>query len=64
MKVCRTCGVEIFTRDGDNRCIYCEDNFTAKKRQQAKRNRRARDQAMQDLGQYNRGLAVDGTYWE
>jgi uncharacterized Zn finger protein (UPF0148 family) len=62
MKVCEVCGVEIATRDGENRCATCD----AKVRKSAKRRkaRRERDAIMRSLGLTKVKGALGGTYWE
>lgn len=67
MKVCRICGDEISTRDGDNECQSCEDwadEANRAKRRKANQRRRERDQVMQDLGLVKVRGALGGTYWE
>ena len=63
MKVCQTCGEELYTRDGDNECLKCEDATKAKKAK-ARQQRRDRDQVMRDLGLVKVRGAMGGTYWE
>jgi len=63
MKVCQTCGEEIYTNDGDNECRSCEDagkNERARARQQ----RKERDELMKSLGLVKVRGAMGGTYWE
>ena len=62
MKVCEICGVEIYTRDGDNRCTKerCQ-NAPEKKR---KRRPSQRDEILQSLGLVKVKGALGGTYWE
>ena len=65
MKVCEICGVEISTRDGENRCQKCESlDLSAKRRAKANRARRERDQVMRGLGLVKVRGALGGTYWE
>lgn len=69
MKVCETCGDEIYTKDGENRCETCERELEnqvayARKRRQAAANRRARDEAMRSLELTKVRGAMGGTYWE
>lgn len=61
MKVCAKCGEEIATKDGDNECDDCE---RGRKRKQAAKRRRERDQALRDLGMTKVRGALGGTYWE
>ncbi len=65
MKVCKTCGDEISTPDGENRCQACELNEVNKARKaRAKAQRQARDEAMRSLGLVKVRGAMGGTYWE
>lgn len=64
MKVCLTCGDEIDTRDGENRCRECEENRSKMKRDEARLRRRERDDAMRSLGLKKVRGAMGGTYWE
>ena len=63
MKACEKCGVEIFTKDGENKCDACE---AGRKR----RNARARKQragladAMRSIGATKVRGNLGGTYWE
>lgn len=61
MKVCEKCGVEIFTKDGDNRCRDCDEG---RHKAKAKANRQARDEVMRSLGLKKVKGALGGTYWE
>ena len=65
MKVCESCGDEIGTKDGENRCAKCE-NEQASKAKKAARNkpRRERDQVMRDCGLVKVRGAMGGTFWE
>lgn len=63
-KVCKTCGVEIYSRDGENKCQECDTAQSVEKRQRAKRARSAKDQAMRDIGMVKVRGAMGGTYWE
>lgn len=54
MKVCESCGEEIDTKDGENRCGNCDESAVQKKREQLRNrraNRKARDRpsAISDL---------------
>jgi len=60
MKVCSRCGIEIFTRDGDNRCQSCEEKPARK----ARKRRSERDDVMRSLGLVKVRGAMGGTYWE
>lgn len=62
MKFCGKCGVEIYTKDGDNKCPLCNSGKT--KKDVAKANRQARHQAMIDLGLVRVKGAMDGIYYE
>lgn len=68
MKVCAKCGEEISGKDGDNLCPACDmqDALDAprKARVKANRSRRARDQAMRDLGLVRVRGNCGGVYWE
>jgi hypothetical protein len=62
MKVCEDCGIEIDTRDGENKCEKCDQKERRTKR--ARANRRARDAVMRSLGLVKVRGALGGTYWE
>lgn len=62
MKVCDSCGNEIYTKDGDNTCQSCELKQIKKK--EAARRRRERDAAMRSVGMVKVRGALGGTYWE
>ena len=67
MKICKNCGNEINTRDGENLCRPCEDCEGDKaelKRRRANAHRRANDQAMRDCGLVKVRGELGGTYWE
>lgn len=65
MKFCQTCGIEIDTRDGENRCRTCDDaENLAQRRKQTARAKREREQAMRDLGLVKVRGAMGGVYWE
>ena len=63
MKVCKTCGEEISTRDGDNECISCEE-ANQRKRARRRKQRRERDAVMRDCGLVKVRGALGGIYWE
>lgn len=68
MKVCKRCGVEIASLDGDNYCHSCKDTKTNKvigvNRQRVKANRLARESALESCGLVKVRGALGGTYWE
>lgn len=64
MKVCSRCGVEIFTRDGENRCSDCENERKKLNRKKAAARRRAMDDVMDSLGLKKVRGAMGGTYYE
>ncbi len=66
MKVCETCGDEIDTADGENRCDVCERAAEGKRHLLAKRraNRRAIDEAYSSCGLVKVRGALGGVYWE
>lgn len=64
MKVCRTCGGEIYTFDGDNYCEDCLNDRDKKRREKAKAARKARNELMKSLGLTKVRGAMGGTYWE
>jgi hypothetical protein len=65
MKFCEVCCVEIGTKDGENRCAACEEETQTKNRRvKARRQRKAREQAMKDCGLVKVRGALGGTYWE
>jgi len=61
MKVCELCGVEIDTKDGENRCRKCDGKHS---RKGAKRQRHEIDSVMRDLGMTKVRGTLGGTYWE
>ena len=61
MKVCETCGDEIATRDGDNKCAYCKHKTVAIKRKAAKK---AREDALRSCGLVKVRGSMGGIYWE
>ena len=63
MKVCETCGDEIFTKDGLNQCEACEEG-RRKRNARAMANRKARDAALRSMGLVKVRGALGGTYWE
>ena len=67
MKFCNICGVEIFTKDGDNTCRSCEDAADAKSKRRLRRarmNRQARESMLRDCGLVKVRGALGGVYWE
>lgn len=64
MKVCEVCGVEIDTRDGENRCSDCESDRPRKTKKQRRSNRRMMDDAMSSLGLVKVRGAMGGVYYE
>ena len=69
MKFCRICGTEIATKDGENLCVKCDDAVATDgpkkaKLAQARKQRRAREQALRDCGLVRVRGAMGGTYWE
>lgn len=67
MKVCENCGIEIYTKDGENLCETCdaaEESKAKLKKQRAKSQRQMRDQVMRDCGLTKVRGAMGGTYWE
>ena len=60
MKVCEKCGVEIFTKDGDNRCQPCEDG----KRKKTRARRSLMDAVAREMGLKKVRGALGGTYYE
>jgi hypothetical protein len=60
MKVCETCGDEIATKDGDNKCGTCDN----KPKPKAKRDRSAMHRAMTSLGLVRVRGALGGVYYE
>lgn len=63
MKVCESCGDEIATKDGENRCTSCEEG-RRKKQEGRKAQRRAREEALRSCGLTKVRGALGGTYWE
>ena len=66
MKFCEICGEEISTRDGENRCAICADAFALStlQKKRIKARRKARHQAMLDLGLVRVRGALGGVYYE
>jgi len=65
MKVCKRCGEEIHTRDGENFCGTCEEgNRKSLSRKRAAQQRRERDAVLRSLGLSKVRGALGGTYWE
>ena len=62
MKFCEVCGVEICTKDGENRCDSCEEK--SRKSKKATARRRATEAALMSLGLVKVRGAMGGTYWE
>ncbi len=61
MKFCSGCSTEIDTKDGDNHCKDCKSKA---KRQRARANKAAREDALRSLGLVKVRGAMGGTYWE
>lgn len=68
MKVCENCGIEIGTKDGDNRCDRCSYllklSGERKQKRHAKEDRKARERILSDLGLVKVKGALGGVYWE
>lgn len=65
MKVCQTCGEEIYTKDGENKCLSCESQARGPiKRAEAKAKRLERESVLKSLGLNKVRGALGGTYWE
>jgi len=70
MKVCKDCGVEIFTRDGVNRCEACEDIVDSdiilnqKKKVRRRRRKSAMQEAAESCGLVRVRGAMGGIYYE
>jgi hypothetical protein len=64
MKVCESCGDEIGTKDGENRCEKCENEQSKAKKAVRNKARRERDQVMRDCGLVKVRGAMGGTFWE
>ena len=62
MKFCEICGDEICTKDGENRCVNCEDKSGVRGRKRQLKNER--EQVMRDMGLVKVRGAMGGTYWE
>jgi hypothetical protein len=60
MKVCECCATEISTKDGDNRCVGCED----KPKPKARKQRAKTDDLMASLGLTKVRGALGGVYYE
>jgi hypothetical protein len=61
MKVCKRCGVEIDTKDGDNLCRACNDGKRPRKKGLSKK---GREETLRSLGLVKVKGALGGTYWE
>lgn len=64
MKFCQICGDEIYTKDGDNICLNCEDAEITHVRGKRRGIKKAREQAMLDMGLVKVRGAMGGVYWE
>lgn len=65
MKVCKFCGIEISTRDGENFCSECEDLSAAGvKRLSHKRIKKEREVVLESVGLIKVKGAMGGVYWE
>ncbi len=66
MKFCEKCGIEIWTKDGDNLCSDCENHDTISKAKRAYRNRarRERHATLVSLGLVRVRGALGGVYYE
>lgn len=70
MKFCESCGTEIDTRDGDNKCNSCEFNEALSKdarktlKTKARIQRRERHDALKSLGLTRVRGACGGVYYE
>jgi hypothetical protein len=64
MKVCEKCGVEIYTRDGENKCQACEDGKKPSRKRTGGLTRKDRDAIMASLGLVKVRGALGGTYYE
>jgi len=63
MKVCKICGDEIATKDGENSCLKCQ-KASAGKKKLFKKNAETRDAIMESLGLVKVRGAMGGVYWE
>jgi uncharacterized Zn finger protein (UPF0148 family) len=70
MKFCNICGIEIYTRDGDNTCPECEkmnemkSTKKAAARRRARVNRLMREEILRSCGLTKVRGALGGIYWE
>ena len=64
MKVCRVCGDQMATKDGDNECRVCEDVINCPKSRVSYRRRVEREQILSDLGLVKVRGELGGIYWE
>jgi hypothetical protein len=67
MKFCESCGIEIYTVDGDNRCESCDAAHDAllRKVNAARRARRHnRESILRSCGLTKVKGSMGGTYWE
>ncbi len=62
MKVCKKCGIEISTKDGENTCVSCNefvDHIPGRAW-----DKKEREQALRDCGLVKVRGAMGGVYWE
>jgi uncharacterized membrane protein YvbJ len=62
MKVCTKCGVEIYSRDGENRCSKCAQGKSPRKSKGL--TAKQRHAILTDLGLVRVRGAMGGTYYE
>lgn len=66
MKVCEICGKEVWSNDGDNRCMQCDQLETKKAERRARNNttRKTKEAIMRMMGLVKVKGELGGTYWE
>ncbi len=64
MKVCEKCGVEIFTRDGENKCQACEAGKKPSRKWTGGLTAKEKRDIMASLGLTRVKGALGGTYYE
>ena len=64
MKFCKTCGIEIFTKDGENYCASCDEAMADGKKVRRALARRERESMLRSLGLVKVRGQLGGVYWE
>jgi len=64
MKVCARCGIQIPPIISENTCVRCNEHVKELKRKAINRARKAREQALRDVGMKKVRGTLGGIYWE